>query len=220
MRPRFLDLFCGAGGAAMGYHRAGFDVVGVDIKHQPHYPFEFHQADALTYPLDGFDAIHASPPCQKYSRAVLVKNRDKHPDLIAATRERLTGRHHVIENVPFAPLIDAIRLCGSAFGLPIHRHRMFESDVFLFSNGCIHADPAYPAIYPPARNRTNPIRVLSVSAGYQERKQLGPGYMDMHRAAMGIEWMNRDELTQAIPPAYTEWIGHQLLAAITAERAA
>lgn len=217
-KPRLLDLFCGAGGAARGYQQAGFYVVGVDIKPQPRYAGdEFHQADAMTYLLDGFDAIHASPPCQAYSRAVKVANRRNHPDLLAPTRERLTGRVYVIENVPGAPLIDAITLCGSAFGLPIQRHRIFESSVFLMSNGCIHRE--YPAVYPPARNRTNSIRVLSVSAGYQERKQLGPRYMDMHRAAMGIDWMLRDELTQAIPPAYTEWIGRQLMAYLKREAA-
>src|SRR5512134_3964137 len=90
--PRLLDLFCGAGGAAMGYHRAGFDVVGVDIKPQPHYPFEFYQADALTYPLDGFDAYHASPPCQRYSTITKYHGKEvteSHPDLLPTTRERL-----------------------------------------------------------------------------------------------------------------------------------
>jgi site-specific DNA-cytosine methylase len=211
--PRLLDLFCGAGGAARGYQLAGFHVTGVDIKPQPRYiGDEFHQADALTFPLDGFDAIHASPPCQAFSKAVMIKNRGNHPDLVATTRERLRGRVYVMENVPAAPLVDAITLCGSGFGLPIQRHRIFESSVFLMAVPCAHR--AYPAIYPPARNRTNPLRVLSVSSGYQEAKHLGPGYMDMHRAAMGIDWMLRDELTQAIPPAYTEWIGRQLLRAL------
>src|SRR5574343_719438 len=125
-RPRLLDLFCGAGGAAMGYHRAGFDVVGVDVAPQPNYPFEFHQADAMTYPLDGFDAIHASPPCQRLSKALrsLVRE-DKWGEYLEATRARLDGTIHVIENVPGAPIgsqrtlwgLDGILLCGSMFDL-------------------------------------------------------------------------------------------------------
>lgn len=219
-KPRLLDLFCGAGGAGMGYHRAGFEVVGVDIKPQPHYPFEFHQADALTFPLDGFDAVHASPPCQRFSRSVKTANRSRHPDLLAPTRDLLiaSGLPYVIENVPRAPLLDPIQLCGSAFGLPIQRHRLFESSVALLSNGCIH--DAYPAIYPPAWNRTTPLRVLSISGGYQKR-QLGEDFMEQHKAAMGVDWeIGYDELSNAIPPAYTEHIGRQLLTVIEAERAA
>ncbi len=216
MRPRLLDLFCGAGGAAMGYHRAGFDVVGVDIDPQPHYPFEFHQADAMTYPLDGFDVIHASPPCQAYSQAVKKKDRGNHPDLLALTRDRLQGYTYVIENVPTAPMFDYITLCGSAFGLKVRRHRRFESSVFLMSNGCAHNDPAYPAMYAPAWNRTNPLRVLSISGGYQTRVNIGEDFLEQHKAAMGIDWdISYNELSQAIPPAYTEWIGAQLLAALT-----
>src|SRR4030043_68681 len=109
-RPRLLDLYCKAGGAAMGYHWAGFEVVGVDIEPQPHFPFEFHQADALTYPLDGFDAYHASPPCQGYSisrHMLWTKGAEK---LIPATRTQLivTGKPYVIENVPGAPLVNHI----------------------------------------------------------------------------------------------------------------
>lgn len=113
MKPKLLDLFCGAGGAAMGYHRAGFEVVGVDIKPQPRYPFEFHQGDAMTWPLEGFDAIHASPPCQAYTVAQnATRNGAAHPDLVAPVRERLqaTGKPWVMENVVGAPLIHPIRL--------------------------------------------------------------------------------------------------------------
>src|SRR5512146_881208 len=121
--PRLLDLFCGAGGAAMGYHRACFEVVGVDINPQPHYPFEFHQADALTYPLDGFDVIHASPPCQDYTIASLYHrmNGKTYPDLIEPTRKHLmrSSSVWVMENVPGAPLINPIMLCGSMFGLEV-----------------------------------------------------------------------------------------------------
>jgi DNA (cytosine-5)-methyltransferase 1 len=137
MKPRILDLFCGAGGASAGYARAGFDVVGVDLNPQPRYPFEFHQADALTFPLDGFDAIHASPPCQAYStmRRGLWKDRE-HPDLIAPIRDRLIGADvpYVIENVEGARrlLVNPVLLCGTMFGLgtkegnQLRRHRYFE----------------------------------------------------------------------------------------------
>jgi DNA (cytosine-5)-methyltransferase 1 len=137
-RPRLLDLFSGAGGAAVGYHRAGFEVVGVDLHPQPHYPFEFHQADAMTYPLDGFDAIHASPPCQAYSVANNIHGRADHPMLIPSVRERLlaTGLPYVIENVPRGPLINPVTLCGLTFGLNVKRHRLFESNVFMLSPPC------------------------------------------------------------------------------------
>jgi DNA (cytosine-5)-methyltransferase 1 len=219
-RPRLLDLFCGAGGAAMGYHRAGFDVVGVDIKPQPHYPFEFYQGDA-TSPSNWLEAmhglpdvIHASPPCQAFSQAVKKVNRPKHPDLLEPTRGLLiaSGLPYIIENTPRAPLRDAITLCGSAFGLKVRRHRKFESSIFILSNGCAHKDMAYPAIYAPAWNRTNPLRVLSISGGYQTRVNIGEDFLEQHKAAMGIDWeISYNELSEAIPPAYTEWIGAQLL---------
>lgn len=174
----------------MGYHRAGFEVVGVDINPQPHYPFEFHQADALTFPLDGFDAIHASPPCQFYSvltpsQVSQAEHRAKHADLIPAT---------------------PIRLCGSSFLLPIQRHRYFEVPWLPFS------------LLPVCRHP----RISVVPSGHTNHRINGaraPGNkVDEIRLAMDIDWMTGDELSQAIPPAYTEWIGRQLLAAI--ERAA
>ena len=134
MKPKLLDLFCGAGGAAMGYYRAGFEVVGVDIKPQPHYPFEFHSGDALTYPLEGFDAYHASPPCQFASLASVVhrNNGKQYPNLIEVIRFRLvfTGKPLVIENVPPAAgfMIEPITLCGVMFGLGVFRHRCFETN--------------------------------------------------------------------------------------------
>jgi DNA (cytosine-5)-methyltransferase 1 len=135
VKPRLLDLFCGAGGAAMGYHRAGFDVVGVDVNPQPRYPFEFVQADALTYPLEGFDAIHASPPCQPWTRKTPTWGRARvhypdHPQLIEPTRDRLhaSGLPYVIENVVGAPLRAQVMLCGSMFGLRIQKHRLFEGN--------------------------------------------------------------------------------------------
>ncbi len=197
----------------MGYARAGFEVEGVDIKPQPHYPFKFYQADALTFPLEGYDAYAASPPCQAYSQAVKIKDRLKHPDLISATRERLLGKVYVIENVPRAPLVNYFTLCGSSFGLPIRRHRIFESNIFVMTLPCSHKE--YPRIYAPAWNRTNPLRVLSISGGYQTRKNIGEDFLEQHKRAMGIDWMSIKELTQAIPPAYTEYIGKYLLRIMT-----
>jgi DNA (cytosine-5)-methyltransferase 1 len=222
MKPRLLDLFCGAGGAAMGYHRAGFEVVGVDINAQPHYPFEFHQADALTFPLEGFDAIHASPPCQAYSITRNAHNRE-HPDLVPTTLDALTasGLPWVVENVVGAPLPDPLTLCGSMFNLTaddhylgapvwLKRHRLFASSAFLMAPG-------------PCRH-LHGVRVGGVYGGaWSKNRTIDPtikrtgGYAppdDVQRVLMGIDWMTRKELNQAIPPAYTEWIGRQLLAAI------
>lgn len=195
-KPRLLDLFCGAGGAGMGYHRAGFEVVGVDNRPQKNYPFEFHQADALEYAREHgheFDAIHASPPCQKYSMAQRIyQNSEKYPDLVDDTRELLDalGRPYVIENVPGAPLRVDLRLCGTMFGLRIIRHRHFESTVEmpLLVPACCHRD-----VYDPWHRE-----------GVDQRVQLA--------LAMGIDWgMTRPEVREAIPPAYTEFIGEQLL---------
>lgn len=206
MKPRLLDLFCGAGGAAMGYYRAGFEVVGVDIKPQPRYPFEFHQADAMTYPLDGFDAIHASPPCQAYSRAQRIRD-NEHPDLIGPLRRRfvLSALPWVIENVPGSPLFDPVLLCGTMFkDLRVYRHRLFESSVLL-------STPAHPVhVTPQSKMGRRPkdghfIQVVGNFSG-----------VDWARHAMGTPWMTREEMTQAIPPAYTEWIGAQLLTALAA----
>jgi DNA (cytosine-5)-methyltransferase 1 len=189
MKPKLLDLFCGAGGVGMGYYRAGFDVEGVDIKPQPHYPFKFYQADALIFPLDGYDAYHASPPCQAYSQAVKIKDRIKHPDLIAAIRNRLENKIYVIENVPRSPLKNYITLCGSSFGLPIRRHRLFESNIYIPMYRCSHKE--YPRKYSCAQK----------DVSLQEYKD-----------AFGIDWeITAKELSEAIPPAYTEYIGKYLM---------
>jgi DNA (cytosine-5)-methyltransferase 1 len=213
-RPRLLDLFSGAGGAAMGYHRAGFEVVGVDIKPQPHYPFEFHQGDAMTYPLNGFDAIHASPPCQAYSVANNIHQRDDHPDLVPATRERLktAGVPWVMENVPGAPMRNYVVLCGLALGCNVKRHRLFEYEGFW-----LWGPPPCPKGHPGDWLLVFGHTVLS--RGKVTGKAKGGGNVirrehvgtERGREAMGIDWMNRDELSQAIPPAYTEFIGRQLL---------
>lgn len=188
-RPRLLDLFCGAGGAGMGYHRAGFDVVGVDIEPQPHYPFEFVQADALTFPLDGFDAIHASPPCPHYANVTRWRGRQTdHPALIGPVREmlRASGLSYVIENVRTRALESPIVLCGSMIGLPIRRHRYFESNV------------ALPWFMPSCQHR-------STDLAFEHKGERA--YAD----AMGCDWMSSKEARQAIPPAYTEWIGRHLI---------
>jgi DNA (cytosine-5)-methyltransferase 1 len=209
-RPRLLDLFCGQGGAAMGYRRAGFDVVGVDIEPQPRYPFEFHQADALAFVAahgHEFDAIHASPPCQAYSVTRSLSKRD-HPELVEPTRAALfaTVRPYVIENVPGAPLIHPLVLCGTEFGLRspsghwVRRHRLFESNVFLYGAGHCHCAgklTAYTTGHPPAET--------TLWKGWQMGRRDSA-------VAFDIDWMSGDGLVQAIPPAYTEFVGEQLLA--------
>lgn len=201
--PRLLDLFCGAGGAAMGYHRAGFEVVGVDIIPQPRYPFEFHQADAMTYPLEGFDAIHASPPCQAYSAMSRCRPglAAAYPDLVASTRGRLqrAGVPWVIENVPGAPLEAPTLLCGQMFGLPLYRHRLFEANWPL----PLILHPAH-AIPTSRAGHWEPGTIINVAGNTSP--------IALAREAMGIDWMRRAELAEAIPPAYTEWVGRCLLA--------
>jgi DNA (cytosine-5)-methyltransferase 1 len=201
----------------MGYHRAGFEVVGVDIEPHKGYPFEFHEADALAFPLDEFDAIHASPPCQAYS--LMTRNKGTahtFPDLVAPVRERLevAGVPYVIENVIGAPLLNAILLCGSSFGLgtsemQLRRHRLFECNFAVMAPPCAHDGRLSIGVY---GNGTNSWH----------RERLGRNVtVDEMREAMGIDWMVRSDLNQAIPPAYTEHIGHYLMAHLNAmERAA
>jgi DNA (cytosine-5)-methyltransferase 1 len=210
-RPRLLDLFCGAGGAAMGYHRAGFDVVGVDIDPQPRYPFEFHQADAMTWPLDGFAAIGASPPCQRYSD-LARRNGNGHewPDYIPAVREALerSGLPWVIENVEGAPLRDPVVLCGTMFpGLRVIRHRLFESNMPLVAP----PHPPHPLVFTHDKRKAHYGR-LDQSTSFVQVTGGGNATVANKAAAMGIDWMTGAELNEAIPPAYTELIGQQLLA--------
>jgi DNA (cytosine-5)-methyltransferase 1 len=235
-RPLILDVFSGAGGLAVGYHRAGFDVVGVDLAPQPRFPFEFHQADAIatlrrllngerlgSYRLGDFAAVHASPVCHDWSKLASVSGRDGSAELLHQTLDLLplTGLPWVVENVVGAPLADqsdlfgrhGAMLCGTMFGLRVVRHRLFEtsfplpapppcgSHVGEFYSPAGHGDPNWK------RRDANPH--LS-----------GPGYADRCRAAMGIDWMNRDELAQAVPPAYSEWVGAQLLAVVEGRVAA
>ena len=212
-RPRLLDLFCCAGGAGMGYAKAGFDVVGVDINPQPRYPFEFHQADAMAFDLSGFDAIHASPPCQAYTVLGGREDLSHYPDLVDAVRDRLqaSGKPWIIENVPGAPLRDPITLCGAMFGLRSYRHRLFESSV--------------PLTAPP-----HPRHAVRVNRRGENRRQhwdsggfitiTGDVGVYCGPEAMGVDWMSGNELSQAIPPAYTEFLGWQLRAAMMLRLAA
>ena len=200
-----LDLFCGAGGASAGLHRAGFEVVGVDHAPQPSYPYRFIQADALRPPVDlrDFDLIWASPPCQAFTA---YKRRHghvgEHPDLIEPTRRMLreSGVNYIIENVPGAPLEDPVQLCGSSFGLDVRRHRLFETSFPVVAPACDHSwqTPRFP----PATNRRNLRRTVEVGV-YRIP-------LETQQRAMGIDWMSRGELSQAIPPAYAEHLARQL----------
>lgn len=212
-RPVLLDLFCCAGGAAMGYYRAGFDVVGVDIDPQPNYPFEFHQGDALDFVAEhwrDFDAIHASPPCQGYTALAAVHGNDW-PKLIPETRRLLnaTGLPWVIENVQGAPVRRDLTLCGEMFGLGVIRHRYFELGRWTTT----------PPAHKPHRGRVRGWR----HGTYYDGPYLavhgdggGKGTVAEWQQAMGIDWTDvRREIAEAIPPAYTEHIGHQLLTHLT-----
>jgi len=207
-RPLLLDLFCGAGGASVGYHRAGFDVIGIDIEPQPNYPFEFIQDDALAVlkNLGEFWAIHASPPCQfatAYKRRPGVA--EKAENLIPQTRELLerSGLPYVIENVSTARphLINPTQLCGSMFKLDVQRHRLFESNVALDQPECDHT--VWTPRFPPATNRTNLRKTVEVGVWRIP--------LETQQQAMGIDWMTLKELSQSIPPVYTEHIGRQLI---------
>lgn len=235
-RPKILDLYCSAGGAAMGYHRAGFDVYGADIEPQPHFPFAFHQGDAIVIlanllrgrsiqfrHVDGtiealsladFDAIHASPPCQAYS-ITKHTHKNSHPELVPPTRWllRKTALPFIIENVPGAPLRDPLILCGSMFHLratdvdgselALRRHRLFESNLWLMPpGGCYHDGTPIGGVY--GGGSSSRRRATERRGGYVPVAAVS-------RVLLGIDWMNRDELAQSIPPAYTEWIGHQII---------
>lgn len=224
--PKILNLFCGAGGAAMGYSRAGFEMVGVDIAPQKHYPFEFHQADALEYCAEHgreFDVIHASPPCQFGSEATPIARKYLHHNYIPELRELLVkiGLPYVIENVEGSRkwLKNPVMICGSMFNLPIWRHRYFEvsNHALLSPATCNHRrSPIEIEIDGVLYKTTNPV--LTCGGGDSkkrlghERKTLRPRErVAVLRWAMGIDWMLQRELYQAIPFAYTEWIGKRLL---------
>jgi DNA (cytosine-5)-methyltransferase 1 len=199
-RLKALDLFCGAGGASMGLHHAGFEITGVDIEPQPHYPFKFHRADALTFPLDSFDFIWASPPCQAYTLCQRIRS-NSHPDLISSVRERLEhcGTAWVIENVVGAPLRKPVELCGTMFGLRTYRHRLFECSFPVRT-------PPHPAHTAPLRKMGRPLRagefmhIVGNFSGATEAREI-----------MGTPWMPRDRMREAVPPAYAEYIGRAAL---------
>lgn len=207
-KPRLLDLFCGAGGAAMGYARAGFEVVGVDIEAQPHYPFEFHQQDAMEVLSQGielqseFDVIHASPPCQAYSDTGTSRRRTDHPDLVAPVRALLkaAGRPYIIENIPGAPLEGAVVLCGGTFGLPIIRHRLFETSFAVLAPKMCTAVSSRKVTGHRSGGPFYPYGRKSWEAAWRE-----------FVLPVVWPWMTIQEAGQAIPPAYTEFLGRQLL---------
>jgi len=216
-RPKLLDLFCGAGGCSVGYHRAGFDVTGVDIEGHADYPFKIIEADAMTILadpgfLDGFDVIAASPPCPRYSVATPTASREKHPDLVGPVRDALIawGGLYAIENVPGAPLLMPATYCGSAFGLRVRRHRLFESNVFLTAPPCDHAAQGAPVgVYGQHADRPGGwTRPNGKSRGVKATSVADAQH------AMGIDWMaSWHDLADAIPPAYTEHVGAQLMRA-------
>ena len=212
-KPKILDLFCGAGGAALGYSQAGFDVVGVDIIPQPNYPFTFIQADALKLDpsfIASFDAVHASPPCQSYSD-LAKRNGNGHewPRLVEPVREMLirSRLHYVIENVEGAPLINAVVLCGTMFpGLRVLRHRLFEANFEIIppphgKHPRCHTFDKRKSHY----GKTNDmIDFVSVNGG-------GNCTIAAARDAMGIDWMTKNEINESIPPAYARFVGQELL---------
>lgn len=209
MTYKALDLFCKAGGVSMGLRRAGFDVTGVDIEPQPRYPFRFIQADALTFDLSGYDLICASPKCQAHTWS--ARRWKKHFDnQIPETRRRLreSGLPYIIENVPGAPLENAVRLCGLMFGLNVLRHRMFESNLPLFI-------PDHQRHLPPitreARDGSHTVKRSQYITVAGHGGESSSYKLDDWREAMGIDWMTKDELTQAIPPAYSEYLGRQVI---------
>lgn len=206
----------------MGYSRAGFEVVGVDHLLQKHYPFEFHCADAFAF-LEAhgheFDVIHASPPCQAYSATKTIwNNTTKRPDLLPATREALVavGKPWVIENVPGAPMNSYFILCGSMFWLTVgewelRRHRLFESNaIFPLVPECQHAGPVMGVYGGHARDRRRTLGVYG-NGGTNRETRGAKATIVQAREIMGIDWMTTAEISQAIPPAYTEWIGRRLL---------
>ena len=206
----------------MGYHRAGFDVVGVDSNPQPKYPFEFHQVDAFDY-LDKhgmeYDAIHASPPCQKYS-VLSHFARKEHKAHVPEIRDKLaaTGKPYIIENVPGAPMVNACVLCGSMFdlktdsGAGLRRHRLFETNFPVFApSECKHPRQTIGIFGDKARDTAAEKRHYSKNKKTRGRPTDVNFSLEDARAAMGISWMSFKGLSQAIPPAYTEHIGKQLM---------
>lgn len=208
-RPRLLDLFCCEGGAGTGYYMAGFDVVGVDVAKQPRYPFPFFQADALAFVEEfgiHFDAIHASPPCQAFTKAHKLQG-NEHPDLITPLRPILQrlGKPYVIENVEGAPLHAPVTLCGASFGLRTYRHRLFETNWTL-------PEPVHQPHHAPLTKMGRPpvdgefMHIVGHFSGVPEGQK-----------AMGMPWGTQGGLREAIPPAYTLYIGGYLMEHVESE---
>lgn len=209
---RILDLYCGAGGCSVGYHRAFPDaeIVGVDLVRKHDYPFEFVIGNADTYPLDGFDLIHASPPCKLFTSLGSLAPPalfSPHTDHLTPTIERFAGLAvpWVIENVPGAPMPDgAVTLCGSSFGLPVRRHRLFASNMDLGPPPACDHETQGPAVgvYGHAGASTRHNKVGGAEAA----------------EALGVDWtVVQDSLSQMIPPAYTEWVGRRIAEALPRE---
>lgn len=224
MKPRALDLYCGAGGVSVGLARAGFEVVGVDIARQRRYPFEFRQADALKFKLDGFDLIWASPPCQGYSAMRHAPGARGAPKLIAPTRKRLqkSSALWVIENVEQArwAMKDPVLLCGSMFGLgaqgcQLQRHRLFEANFPIRAPACRHDGRPVIGVYGGhARRRA------AKAGGRGTKDTWQGGHIAAASEAMGIDWATLSEISEAIPPAYAEFVGRAALAAMNGRAAA
>lgn len=207
---KVVDLCCGAGGMSMGLHLAGYDVTGVDLHPQPNYPFRFRQANALTFPLDGYDVVFASPPCQRWSDlAKRNRNADAWPDLITPLRERFLewDGPYVIENVEGAPLRDPMILCGTMFaGLRVLRHRLFESNLPLVAP----AHPKHPLVFTYDKRKAH-YGKLDQDTSFVQVTGGGNARVVNKADAMGISWMTGSELNEAIPPAYGEWVARQVL---------
>lgn len=208
-RPLLLDLFCGAGGAAMGYHRAGFDVVGIDLNPQPSYPFPWYRADwavGLAELADVVDVVHASPPCHDHSRLAGFRGKDGTGELLPRVVDALVelGRPWVVENVDTHHVVMAgwwFTLCGSAFGLRVRRHRRFGSSHLMLAPPCAH------------RVQGTPAGVYG-HGGATATSEGKPALASQYGELMGMPWARPAEIAQAIPPVYTEWIGAHLITAL------
>jgi DNA (cytosine-5)-methyltransferase 1 len=207
---KLLDLFCGVGGASVGYAEAGFEVHGVDLKHGKRYPFTYTRANVLDILKDQefinqFDVIHASPPCQTHSITKHLRNAQgkstSKVDLIPETRAALiaSGKPYIIENVPGSPLINPVQLCGSSFNLKVRRHRLFESNMPLQGSACYH------------KKQGRPIGVYGSLNDEIPQGGKTAATIDEARKAMGMDWAIWTELVEAIPPAFTKYLGHQLI---------